>query len=41
MEEDTRVGAMISQTHAERVLKYIDIARQEVSLKNFNVRFAF
>lgn len=30
MEEDTRIGATVSETHAERVLGYIKIARQEV-----------
>ncbi|KAF6030001.1 hypothetical protein EB796_011692 [Bugula neritina] len=29
MEEDTRVGAMISQEHAERVLEYIQLAHKE------------
>ena len=30
LEEDTRVGAMISKVHAERVLGYIELAREEV-----------
>ena len=30
MDEDTKVGAMISEEHALRVMGYIDIARKEV-----------
>ena len=30
MDEDTKVGAMISEEHAQRVMGYIDIARKEV-----------
>lgn len=31
MDADTRVGATISEEHAQRVLGYIQLAREEVS----------
>ena len=37
MEEDTRVGAAISKTHAERVLGYIQLAREEVLIFLFTL----
>lgn len=30
MDEDTKVGAMISEEHAQRVMGYIQVAKDEV-----------
>ena len=34
LDEDTTMGAMISQTQAMKVLKYIETAQKEVLFKN-------